>query len=246
MTDYAFGIDVSHHQDPASVDYKELRAHGTEFVYVRALYGILPDARAAGHLERARAEGMRVGLYAFFRPGIGWQDQLDAFVRAHSELGVGAGDLAPTVDVEDDRNRSGSVIAKIDKSWSAPVEHILEGLRLRYGAAILYGYESGLPLLGGLHLRWPLWVAHYRGEHQHRWPRASVLLNWAIHQYGVGPGLEPRGEQWSAAPGALDRNYAQLPLAEIQPLSLDPLAGLTLDAGDISGLAVLGNQKGLE
>lgn len=243
--EFCFGIDVSKHQIPSKTDYRGLKAQGTEFVYVRALYGVTPDPKAKAHLVLAREAGMQVGLYAFFRPSLGWQDQLNAFVQAHADLGVGEGDLAPTLDVEDDRSHEGLVISKIAKSWVEPVGHILDGLRLRFGEAILYGYEAGLPVLGDLCQRWPLWVAHYRRDGQERLPPVELKLPWHIHQYGVGPGLEPSGKQQGAVHGALDRNYARKPLKGIRPLSLDPLDGMTLDSRSITGLAVLGNREGL-
>lgn len=251
MTEYAHAIDVSHHQAPAAVPWRELAENGVRACWVRAAYGTTPDERAAEHIGLARAAGMAVGLYTFWRAMQDDAAQLAALRAQHAACGVGPGDLAPWLDVEDDRDRRGNVISPMARGWLPRVESCMRALVSEYGAACLYAYESALD--GPL--SWPEWptvVAHYRGEREQRWPPCAVTAPpWADvvgHQYGVGPGVTHRGPQLSLDAGALDRDWMRWPPLRIgdAPALPGPAPVVPLTDQQIAAHAALAAQKGIQ
>lgn len=203
------GIDVSHHQDPARLDYERL-AETHKFVIARATYGTKPDELCAEHVRRARDAGLVTGLYHFFRPRELVVEQLDAFLTVAGEVGCGPGWLPPAVDVEQD---PGS-LATTDTY--APAEHLTALFREHYGAAMVYvavGFwgQIGHPEWVKEHLTW---CAHWGVQH----PTTPFGMEWAIWQHLVGPLPD-------VSPGQLDQDVARaLPLLK----SHDPAAPLLL------------------
>lgn len=245
---YCHAIDVSHHQDPAAVPWGELAANGVAACWVRAAYGTTPDSRAEAHVRRARAAGMQVGLYLFWRRRLTDQEQLDTLAAQHMACTVGPGDLAPWIDVEHDCDKHGNIIDRMAAGWRGRVDNMMGLATERFGAACLYAYESGLELLG-----WPacpLLVAHYRGDGEQRWPPLQIkppaTADVRGHQYGVGAGTSHRGIQMRTAPGALDRDWMRTPLLEIQPaprVIVPPV--VQLDDRQLSALAADALQRGI-
>lgn len=201
------GIDVSHHQQPAALNYTAL-AKTHRFVICRATYGTRTDETFAEHVHRAQDVGLTVGAYHFYRPGEAVVDQLDAFLSVAHALGVGAGWLPPAIDLEQDPGHVVSTDAY------APAEQLTACFREQFGAAMVYvaiGFwsEIGHPEWVKDHL---LWTAHWDVQH----PTTPGGAPWAIWQNHVGqlPGISP---------GPVDQDVARsLPILK----SHDPAAPL--------------------
>lgn len=97
-SDYPYnGIDISHYQ--GDVNWKKVTAAGNvRFVYIKATEGkSFVDDRHAGYGRDAKAHGLKVGYYHFFRPGVPGADQFANFERAVKGLPQ---DLIPVLDIE--------------------------------------------------------------------------------------------------------------------------------------------------
>jgi hypothetical protein len=205
------GVDVSHHQDPARVPWDTIAA-SSSFVICRATYGSKRDRAVVEHVRRARAVGLHVGLYAFFRSTERPIEQLSAFRAAAEACGYEPGDIAPALDVEEDPN-----VAKVTPEWEPAVRACVESLTKDYGALIAYITAREWSMLG--RPQWlaalPLWVAHYRDGA----PTTPDNQPALIHQHRVGP-YDPNGPGGIFKGGfVIDQNraFAPLPLAQRVP-----------------------------
>src|SRR3954467_14662755 len=100
--DQKYGIDVSHYQStvaPGGVPWSLLKQSGCDFAMVRACYGTSRDEKAVEHVRNARAVGMAVGLYHFWRVAQPVADQLAAFCAQALACGIRVGDIAPACDL---------------------------------------------------------------------------------------------------------------------------------------------------
>jgi hypothetical protein len=242
------GVDVSHHQDPNAVPWRDLAANGVRACWVRASYGTRIDGQAVAHVQQARVAGMRVGLYLFWRRAESDEAQLATLAERHMAALVGPGDLAPWIDVEHDTDRHGRIIDAMAASWRPRVDSMMRLTVERFGRAYLYAFESGLSLLGWP--AWPLVVAHYRGDGEQRWPPlrlgAPASADVAGHQYGVGQGTSHRGVQMRVGAGVLDRDWMREPLLEIAapaPVVVPPV--VQPDARNLAALAADALIRGL-
>lgn len=205
MTQY--GIDVSHYQSttaPGGVPWSLLKQSGCWFAIVRATYGTFRDPSATEHVRAARAVGMAVGLYHFFRIAQPVTDQLAAFCAQARACELQAGDIAPALDVEDD----GSTGPKVSPDWSDAASVLSAGLVANFGEALIYVTQRDFGRLRKPPwvLKRPLWVAHYTGALA---PATPGNAPWAIWQHRVGP-WQMNGPGGAFQPMVLDQSRAQL------------------------------------
>jgi hypothetical protein len=220
--DHSYGIDVSHYQStvaPGGVPWSLLKQSGCSFAMVRATYGTSRDERATEHVRAARAVGMAVGLYAFFRIAQPVTDQLAAFCAQALACGIRVGDIAPACDIEDD----GSTGPKVVPAWADAAAVFVGGLVANFGETLVYITQRDFGRLGkpAWVLDRPLWVAHYSAAAK---PATPAGADWAIWQHRVGPwAMNGPGGAYAAngkpaskvngPPGPLDQSRAQrLPL----------------------------------
>jgi hypothetical protein len=167
------GLDVSAYQSPTALDYSRAKAMGFSFVYARGVrMGRELDRTAKHHVERARAAGLRVGLYAFFHPAETVEHQLQLIRDAHDLCGVGLGDLAPVLDLE---SVEGGV--KATAAWVPAATAILDGMAARFGCAVRYHNVVDWLAMGSPKWLHPLWLAAYRST-----PPTNAG-DWAIWQH---------------------------------------------------------------
>jgi hypothetical protein len=231
-----FGIDLSHH-NPAQ---PWTQRSGCKFAICRSSYGLMKDRMTAQHIAGARAAGMKVGLYHFFRPSQDAQQQLDVFLHGLDAVKIGGGDIVPTLDVELDPLPTATPVGK---AWQDGVRRVLDGLRDRYGNAMVYITQREFGMLGAPEwlLAFPLWVAHYTAAAK---PATPGNRAWTLWQYRVGQyQLEGAGGYDKAHP-ELDQNHAvDLPL--IGAVKQAPLAApqhVDTDDTDLEDLIALHNQ----
>lgn len=198
-------VDVSHWQPLLSP------LAGATHAYVRAQYGQRLDDRAIAHVRNFKAQGLFVGLYAFFRATESVDVQLASLERAHDLCGLGTGDLVPALDVEDDGS------SKVSATWSEPTHDFVEGLVARFGGALLYETqrdfhrEASPSWITDNPIGLPLWVAHYTAAPAPATPGDLVPALW---QHRVGP-WDPHGPGGYFKAGApqLDQSrvYREIP-----------------------------------
>ncbi|HYQ47130.1 MAG TPA: glycoside hydrolase family 25 protein [Polyangiaceae bacterium] len=216
-----YGVDVSKFQNttaPAGVSWATI-AQASKFAIVRATYGTSKDASAPAHIKNARSARLQVGLYHFFRSTQPVGEQLDAFCAQAITCGVGMGDIAPAIDVEDD------LTAKLDPSWEPSISAFVDGLLTEFGEAMVYITQRDFGRLGkpAWILDRPLWVAHYVNAEK---PATPGNKPYAIWQRTVGP-YNPGGPGGAIKPMLLDQNVADgpLPLAKTNPTdTIAPIA----------------------
>lgn len=199
------GIDVSHHQFPGDMNWKVLRA-GVSFCIARATYGTKPDRYFFRHIQAARAEGVKVGGYHFFRQGQAARPQLEAFTAQLATAGIGPGDIIPAIDIEDNHKFDGAP----EHAKAALAEEICDALVRQFGDCMVYGSQRDWSLFGkpDWWLRRPLWVAHYTAAPK---PATPGDLPWTIWQRAGDAHL-------TGYPGELDVSICPaLPL--IQPFA---------------------------
>ena len=172
-TPYIPGVGGSQYQDPAAIDWSVLaRTH--RFVIARATYGLKPDRTFVDHVARARAAGLQVGGYHFLWQDVGADAQLAAFRAQLDAAGIGAGDILPAVDLEDDGPRDFAI-------YEPRARRFIEGM----GEMLIYTGPDFYRRMGEPEwLRaYPWWIAHYTEADAPHCP----WVDWAIWQHtGTG------------------------------------------------------------
>lgn len=227
----SFGIDVSHWQNPASVPWDALARQSGGFVICRTSYGTLKDRQLVSHVRHARAAGVRVGLYHFFRDSQPVADQM-AVIRQQAEAcGYEPGDICPWLDIELDPVKGAP--RKVSPAWSGAAFELLSAMRDAYGNAGVYITQIDWQALGspGWVLDAPLWAVHWTGASKPATPGGRAYALW---QFRVGP-FAPVGVggSFQKDPGLiLDQNRSVEPLPECTRLPGQHPLDREIPAGD--------------
>lgn len=205
-----YGIDLSHHQNPEAVPWKEI-GDSCQFVIARATYGATRDRQVLEHVRRARQVGCSVGLYHFFRISIPIADQLAAFLEIAQQANISDGDIIPTIDVEADPIPRMQVV---DPSWDVKAKELRDHFVDQFGACMVYITAREWSQLGKP--QWvkdsPLWVAHYTTAAAPATPGNTVPTIW---QHRVGPFAPNGGGGYDVKNPQFDQNRLMLPLPKI-------------------------------
>lgn len=215
-----FGIDLSHHQDPATQPWDRYQGK-VDFVICRASYGgELRDRQVTGHMERARAIGAKVGLYQFFRPTQSVSSHWDQLRAVADLVKLGEGDIVPALDIERDPMPKPQGV-DVSAAWSAPCEELVGRIVEAFGDAMVYITQREWGMLGKPEwvLKRPLWIAHYTAAAK---PATPNNVDATIWQHRVGP-FDPQG------PGGYDK--ARPLLDHNKGLKDLPLIGKPADHG---------------
>lgn len=233
---HLFGVDVSHHQNPAALKWPEMKAAGCLFAIVRATYGTMHDKKAREHVLRARDAGLTVGVYHFLRPAQPVQDQFEAFRAACDLIGYGLpSDIAPCLDVEDDTTKR-----PLEPRDADVAETFATLLQLNFGrSCVIYITQRDWGRIGkpAWVLKHPLWVAHYSAPSRIQ-PATPNGAQYALWQNRVGR-FDPQGPHgfYKDEAPQIDHNHAHwLPL----------LDGTKLTPDALSSLDVMGSERHLE
>lgn len=217
-----FGIDLSHHQAPASLPWARFKA-SSDFCIVRTTYGSkLRDRHCAEHLRRAREAGLQVGLYAFFRPSQDVEEQIKAFRAAAQASGYRPGDIVPALDVEADPLPK---LQAVTPAWERDVKRFADAITYDFGTpCIVYITQREFGQLGkpGWILGHPLWCAHYTGAAKPATPGNQPALIWQ-HRVAIYDPNGPGGYD-ETPPPAIDQNraFGTLPVSTRVPWGIVP------------------------
>lgn len=195
------GLDTAKYQHPggAPIDWKAVRASGTEFATVKATRGLnVTDEYLATDLPAARAAGLAVAPYHFYTgtaagTGAAQADRFIAAVQATGYTGQRAGDLPPVFDLErmdDGTGRCPTYGTVADaRAW-------LDKVEAAFGRTpIIYTQKSFLDdCLGSTtaFARYPLQLADYRQSITQP-PVPNGSTTWAMWQYtdaALFPGIK--------------------------------------------------------
>lgn len=117
-----YGIDVSYYQ--GNINWASVKASGKQFAIIRYSDGTgFIDPKFETNWKNAKAAGLTVGAYQFFRPGQDPIAQADALVNKLAALGgTGRPNLPPMIDVEvKDGVSNANIIARVNQ-WLARVQ----------------------------------------------------------------------------------------------------------------------------
>lgn len=162
MNVLGYGVDLSRHQTPASIPWPDWKGR-IDHAFARASYGTeLADKTAMAHLANARAIGVKVGLYHFFRDVHSVSDQLNTFNAIASSCRLGPGDIVPALDLESDSFTKRSATP----AWSESARDLADELVKMYGDCIVYINKGDFALMGepAWVLERPLWIARYTAD----------------------------------------------------------------------------------
>jgi lysozyme len=119
------GLDVSYVQKV--VDWTAVKASGIQFAFIKATEGEgLKDSFFDENRAGAKAAGLPVGFYHFFRPLLSMQMQIDNFVKVVGKLE--SGDLYPVLDIEAPEDWTRFSVAAANQlidTWLTAVEKAL-------------------------------------------------------------------------------------------------------------------------
>lgn len=200
-------VDVSHHQNPATLDWAGMRAQGCDGCIVRLTYGLKHDKHAREHIKRARDVGMIVGAYHFSRVSQSLGDQIDAFTTAARLAGYGQpDDLIPVLDVEDD-----TAERPLEPGQSEAFHTLATLMELSFGRPpYCYITQRDWGRLGKPQwvLDLPLHVAHYAraGVKEPATPNGK---EWEIWQCTVAPFAVPCVNGYRDVHPQIDQNRAK-------------------------------------
>jgi lysozyme len=148
------GIDVSYYQ--GTINWSQVKAAGKDFAIVRVSDGTgFMDPKFVTNWKGAKAAGLAVGAYQFFRPTQDATAQADLMVNQLNAVGFGAGDIPPVIDVEVTDGVSGATLLARVNTWIARVKSRTGRLPILYTSPGFWGgigSPSTLPYI---------WVAHW-------------------------------------------------------------------------------------
>ncbi len=129
------GIDVSSHN--GDIDFDKVKADGYSFVFIKATEGEdHHDSKFAVNYDKARASGLKVGAYHFFRKKTDGLNQAKNFLEM---VGWRKLDLPLVVDVEDWSNDEQIKDERTQKHLDA----MLDNLRSRGHKVMIYTNGDG-------------------------------------------------------------------------------------------------------
>lgn len=195
-----YGLDLSHHQNPAALDWA--RFNGVvDFVIARSSYGAkLRDRHCAQHIARARAIGAKVGLYHFFRDIHDVRSQWDLLRSVADQVGITEGDIVPAIDIE--RDPMPSPGRDVSPQWSSKCQELVNCVVEEFGDCLVYITQREFRMMGSPSwvLERPLWVAHYVNAAKPASPANQAPHIW---QHRVAR-FDPNG------PGGHDKAHPEL------------------------------------
>jgi len=177
--------------------------------YVKLTEGVsIFDRLAGAHLYNLAQVKKPAGIYHFFHPSHSAQEQFDWIVKCAEQTCWGkVGDLIPGIDLE--RNVTDGMPTS---SWNEPAEVLYNLLTVRFGGCLVYCGQSTFAEMGK-----PQWLVECK-QWVPEWSRDGypVIAPYFVKGLGhaqpvmvqnyVGPLFASIQE--SAAPNAVDQNYA--------------------------------------
>jgi lysozyme len=176
------GIDVSVHN--GHIDWTKVKGSGQKFAVARVSDGLhFPDAEFAANWAGIKSVGMVRGVYQYFRPS---QDPVAQADLMLSKIGtLGAGDLAPVIDVETADGVSGSHVVTAVRAWIDRVKAKTGVDPIIYAASGFWNTLPNTTQFAGEHL----WVANYGAScpsMPKTWGKWSI---WQSSESGSVPGV---------------------------------------------------------
>lgn len=181
------GIDVARYQ--TQINWGQVAANGVSFAIVKATDGTGRDPLFTTNYPAAKAAGLIVGAYHWYKPGRSIEDQAQNIFRAVGRLQPG--ELPVSIDVErDDVGPDGQLGTGDDiKATDGGVEQLCRRVQELTGRVpFVYSYRFYLDDRN-IEVPWcPLWHAEYVRDQP---PTIAPGWNkWTFHQYAGNDGRQ--------------------------------------------------------
>lgn len=179
------GVDVSHWK--TGVPWDKMKADGVQFMLAKAMTGLgTKDAMFENHIAGARAQGILVGAYHWFKPGESGQEQAKCFLDYVSKFDL---DLPLVLDWEESNAESNAESKELEcaRAYSF-LDYVESQTKTR---AMVYCNLSWPEEMGiGLEFkRFLLWLACYRGIAPAAPKPWTSYAIWQNSERGVEPGI---------------------------------------------------------
>lgn len=162
------GIDI--YAGDGAVEWHKVIDANIAFAFVRAAYGTSLDKAVVQNVAAARAVGLKVGIYHFFRARLHPAAQIATMMQAMDATRIGPGDLPPVLDVEDNPHYDGEWNVADNADYIAALRSWVKQMTDRTGRPpIIYTRATFWSLLGNPQgfSDCPLWIASYRDGAPH-------------------------------------------------------------------------------
>lgn len=162
------GIDISSHN--GMINFDAVKSDGIEFVFIKATEGVdFRDTNFRLNYEKARAAGLMIGAYHFFRFD---SDGIDQAINLLNTVDNRQLDLGIAVDVEEHGNLEGLPRDSVKQRLLDMTEYLnLRGYRVLFYANKDSYYDLLLPEAEGM----PLWICSFN--------RIPIEAEWTFWQY---------------------------------------------------------------
>ena len=171
------GIDVSKYQ--TSINFKDAKASGYEFVIMRIGYNQTKDPYFESHYANAKAAGMKIGIY-FYATSLTEDEARNDANRVLSWLGNKTLDMPIAYDMEEAKMKTSARKDLNSKQYNAFASIIKsKGFvsMLYTGSSMFNSYFNKSMILD------PLWIANYSKNDGKNYGCPNVGKQVAIHQY---------------------------------------------------------------
>ncbi|HWB74535.1 MAG TPA: GH25 family lysozyme [Nannocystaceae bacterium] len=205
------GVDISKWQ--GTVNWNSIAGDGATFAFVRVSDGLNTfDQKFDQNWANARAAGLKVGVYQFFRPAQDPIAQANLLLDHMGELQPG--DLPPVIDVEDHGGLSATTVANKVTQWVQHVEAATGVKPIIYTGRFFWQDYVKTSAFSS----YPLWIAHYTTGCPNL---PSQWSNWTFHQY-------TDSGSWAGVSGNTDTNRFNGDMSKLLELTIggsDPVCG---------------------
>ncbi|MDE6395696.1 MAG: hypothetical protein K2K84_00320 [Muribaculaceae bacterium] len=172
------GIDVSHHN--GLIDFGAVRGDSIDFVYIKASDGVGDvDSNFVRNYHAAKAAGLKVGAYHFFRTHRGGRQQAAALLDAVSGLDL---DLPLVIDLETESHERGNK-ADVVPRVRTMLYHLHDA---GYRTMLYANYDQFSDFIDGNFSNEDLWLATSR-EPSHEFDPRTV---WQFSHHGSVSGID--------------------------------------------------------
>jgi lysozyme len=167
------GIDVSHHN--GELNWAMIKKSGVDFVFIKASQGSsFKDRLFKKNVAGAKENGILVGAYHYFEPGITAEIQVENFLNCIKGLDL---DLPSVLDWEERSDASREKQISRALKWLSAVEAETKKKPIIYTGPYYFSETVGnAPEFK----QYPLWIAHYKTK------TPKIPSPWEkclIHQY---------------------------------------------------------------
>lgn len=182
------GLDVSHWT--GAIDWRLVVPAGYRFAFCKATESTTyVDDTLLANVQGARAAGLAVGAYHFYRLAATPKSQAEFFLKTIKSLPL---DLPPVLDFEEQASLAPAKVADALKTWLDIVAERTGRTPIVYTSAYFWNDFTGGPDWSA---QYPLWVANYTNASAPFLPRGwTQWLFWQYSDKGVVPGISANAD----------------------------------------------------